>query len=659
VRNGSGIPIKPGTKMLDVFLQGPPGCQGDSCFMTAGAYDPYLNKRMDYTFTGTIQPMKLVFFDLKRRTSPIDPSVYDKPLGPFSGLYYSSKIMNYYGDSFHVTQGGYDYSWDYGTIPTGTDKPFIQVVDTSPRTNNELRNRNTYTPWQVNLSRFTTPGTCSIAPVPEVNGVPNPNLVPVWPSSTNNCADINDAALTTATNVGGGVGFMLLNGRRLGGNLGAIEAISNVAILGFQATQINQLVKAGATQALANAIAGQILWKSGTLGGIDYGCRETNDAARMACEQKNTMACATGSNLSDGSYCNNKLNCSPTSAPALNCYIGRFGWLGDSVSLDDQVANAAFIEMNMTSSTAFAALYPGEGTRGGNDRFPIRYSFPNCGLANQACINSKGNGDLSETDIGRMAQYARWLGGPTRSEFTVSLPEVIAGEQIFRDLQCNTCHVIDKIAIPPTIETAPTLPTMLPPAFRTRSAIAAAGANPFLSYLGTDLLMHDMGYLSQVAYNPSATIRDTNTGVVLNGCPDPTTPKTPTNPPCLGYQASQDFSDYVQKIRTPALKGLRFNRFVTGSFSNTIGYINPPVPSGNKPDPSPPHKPACDFLLHDGRACDAIQAAFLHDGPEIKTLRPVGPTVPPECMGNCTVIQALSKLGMQKLQNLRAFLYSL
>ena len=32
--------------------------------MTAGAYDPYLNKRMDYTFTGTIQPMKLVFFDL-------------------------------------------------------------------------------------------------------------------------------------------------------------------------------------------------------------------------------------------------------------------------------------------------------------------------------------------------------------------------------------------------------------------------------------------------------------------------------------------------------------------------------------------------------------------------------------------------------------------
>jgi hypothetical protein len=155
--------------------------------------------------------------------------------------------------------------------------------------------------------------------------------------------------------------------------------------------------------------------------------------------------------------------------------------------------------------------------------------------------------------------------------------------------------------------------------------------------------MHDMGYLSQVTHNTVASIRDTN-GVVQNGCTPATTPKTPTNPPCPGYNPTSDFSDYVQKIRTPALKGLRFNRFVTGSFSNTIGYLNPPVPSGNKPNPSAPHKPACDFLLHDGRACDAIQAAFLHDGPEIKQLGVIG---------------ALSNLSTQDLQNLRAFLYSL
>jgi CxxC motif-containing protein (DUF1111 family) len=88
------------------------------------------------------------------------------------------------------------------------------------------------------------------------------------------------------------------------------------------------------------------------------------------------------------------------------------------------------------------------------------------------------------------------------------------------------------------------------------------------------------------------------------------------------------FENYVQKIRTPALKGLRFNRFVTDSHKNTLH----------------PDDPACDFLLHDGRACDAIEAALLHDGPAIKKL---------------DVIEALSHLPMADLRALRAFLYSL
>jgi hypothetical protein len=88
----------------------------------------------------------------------------------------------------------------------------------------------------------------------------------------------------------------------------------------------------------------------------------------------------------------------------------------------------------------------------------------------------------------------------------------------------------------------------------------------------------------------------------------------------------------VQKIRTPALKGLRFNRFVTDSTRNTIGY----------PTQTPPN-PACDFLLHDGRACDAIGAAFLHDGPEIKQLGMITKLTDPKT----------------DLTSLRAFLYSL
>ncbi len=134
-------------------------------------------------------------------------------------------------------------------------------------------------------------------------------------------------------------------------------------------------------------------------------------------------------------------------------------------------------------------------------------------------------------------------------------------------------------------------------------------ATPFLSYLGTDLLMHDMGYLSQVA-SAAQPIRDSS-GAVLPA-----------------------FKNYVQKIRTPPLKGLRFNPYVTESHKNT----RPPQSAGDPPNP------ACDFLLHDGRACDAIEAAFLHDGPAVSKLG---------------VIQGLNGLSATQLMQLRAFLYSL
>ena len=78
--------------------------------------------------------MKLVFFDLKRVTShAYDDSVYSKPLAfsasqvaqapsavQTANLYYNNKIMNFYGDSFHVTKPGnynypvYNVAWSYG-----------------------------------------------------------------------------------------------------------------------------------------------------------------------------------------------------------------------------------------------------------------------------------------------------------------------------------------------------------------------------------------------------------------------------------------------------------------------------------------------------------------------------------------------------------------
>ena len=249
----------------------------------------------------------------------------------------------------------------------------------------------------------------------------------------------------------------------------------------------------------------------------------------------------------------------------------------------------------MTTSAGSKTL----STRGA-PKFPIRYDHANCGPADKTCVESKGNADLSEKDIDRMAEYARWLGNPTRSEFKVSLPEVIAGEKIFRQLKCDSCHVIKKIEISDPDD------TMLSSGFRERLKTRVKGpVLPFLSYIGTDLLMHDMGYLSQVA-DASQPIRDDD-GVVMKG---------------------KGFENYVQKIRTPALKGLGFNRFVTDSHKNTKN----------------PGDPACDFLLHDGRACDAIEAAFLHDGSPIKKLG---------------VIEGLNSLTPKEILELRAFLYSL
>jgi Di-haem oxidoreductase, putative peroxidase len=517
--------------------------------------------------------MKLVFFDLKRNTPPNDDSVYSKPLASSpsqvaqarsavqsANFYYNNKIMNFYGDSFHVTRPGYGmngYGWNYA--PANSNR---MVVNT-PRKNSELGK--TYQPLQVNLpmGAFVTPSSCQ----PGIDFVtPSPTSKP-WPTT---CKDIDDTAIRGAIN-GGTVGFMLLNGKRLG-NLNAIEAIPNAAIQGFYDNQKKVSV--------LGAAAGEIQYNAGTRGGVDG---------------------------------DKKLVC--TTKSLTNCYIGRFGWLGDRVSLEDQVANAAFVEMNMTTKAGYKQLYPN-----GSD-VPIRYNVPNCGPADKKCKDSGGNRDLTELDIDRMADYARWLGNPTRSEFTVFLPDVIAGEKIFVDKKCNTCHVIEKIEIPDPNDTMLTLVFRDRLAKRVDPTVDKSAGNPcmgkacpFLSYLGTDLLMHDMGYLSQVG-NASGSIRG-NDGVVKAG-----------------------FKDYVQKIRTPALKGLRFNRFVTDSHKNTK---NTCFSSTSPTTPAP--CPACDFLLHDGRACDAIEAAFLHDGPAIAKLG---------------VIPALTNLKPDAIRQLRAFLYSL
>ena len=115
-----------------------------------------------------------------------------------------------------------------------------------------------------------------------------------------------------------------------------------------------------------------------------------------------------------------------------NCFIGRFGWVGDRVSLEDQVANAAFVEMNMTTTRRLQLALYTQGRRVVPDPVPEAQLRPG---QQDVPSNRRATRDLTERDIERMADYARWLGNPTRSEFKVALPEVIAGEKIFRELR--------------------------------------------------------------------------------------------------------------------------------------------------------------------------------------------------------------------------------
>jgi hypothetical protein len=194
VRNGSGIPIN-ATGTLDATLQAPPGGMG---FMTGDTYNPYgPMQNRDYTFTGKITPMKLVFFDSKRSTNRLlsstirlDDSSYSKPLAASQAAqapsavktadpYYNNVIMNFYGDSFHVTRPGYGMAsnWSYGPAKSN------RIVVTADRFNRELNTHNV--PQQMNLGIFTTPNSgCQFAK--------QPDSMPPWPAS---CADINSVAI--------------------------------------------------------------------------------------------------------------------------------------------------------------------------------------------------------------------------------------------------------------------------------------------------------------------------------------------------------------------------------------------------------------------------------------------------------------------------------
>ena len=542
IRNGSGIPLMPNGKLPKIHVD-------------RGMNETFRINERDYTYTNPKLPaMKMVLFDLRAGPPRIEQCNADDQSSPASSVpaddpYFTNKVMNFYGDSLHVNQSGGLPTYTMAYVPIIQDSGFEVVVDGSPR---KPQGRDiAYQPMRTHISAVKTGSQCEKSSDIKANpGIENNR----WPED---CADVSGDAISRAL-ADGEIGFMHLLGRRLG-NTPLIEMIPDQSIL---ATQRVQAAAGGSGHpGCYGMTAGTRLMDSG---GRDYRRCET-------------------AQLGDGQN---------------DCYISRWGWIGDRASLEDQVANAAVVEMNITSRAGGTTLHENEQ----DTLKPVRYTHALCGPADAKCNPGKGNSDITEQEIDDMATYQRWIGIPQRSEYQVSSAAVQQGERIFTDeLQCNSCHVVEKI---PFVEFDNILPDEERASLKKLLARANGRADyPFVSYLGTDLLLHDMGYLSQVAPAPEhETIRH-NDGTI-----------------------KEEYASYVQKLRTPALKGMRFNRFVTDSNHNSSNGVG------------------CDFLLHDGRACDAVEAAYLHDGPAIKALG---------------TIDKLNSLSPQELTALRAFLYSL
>jgi hypothetical protein len=142
--------------------------------------------------------------------------------------------------------------------------------------------------------------------------------------------------------------------------------------------------------------------------------------------------------------------------------------------------NAANVEMNLTSHQLYS-------TPPDRAKDLVRYNKPVCDPAGAYCQKQAANSDITEQEIKDMATYQRWVGIPNRSEYQVVSAEVQAGEETFKDLQCNSCHVIDKIAF---IKDDNILPDEERDHLE-RLKIPSGGKTdyPFISYLGADLLI--------------------------------------------------------------------------------------------------------------------------------------------------------------------------
>ena len=138
--------------------------------------------------------------------------------------------------------------------------------------------------------------------------------------------------------------------------------------------------------------------------------------------------------------------------------VGRFGWKNQHASLESFSADAYLNEMGITSP-----LFPEENTSSGRDVGPY-----------DPLPEPEDDG----VDVVAFANFMRSTKAPSRGPIT---PAVQAGEQVFNQLGCGTCHV-------PTLVTAPAGTRINGGAFTVPAALGSKIIHPY-----SDFLSHDIG----------------------------------------------------------------------------------------------------------------------------------------------------------------------
>ena len=141
--------------------------------------------------------------------------------------------------------------------------------------------------------------------------------------------------------------------------------------------------------------------------------------------------------------------------------IGRFGWKSQHASLESFAADAYLNEMGITSP-----LFPDENTSSG--------TFVGYGTEFDPVPDPEDDG----IDVIVFADFMRSTKAPARGEITA---DALAGEMVFNNIGCNSCHVT-------TLVTSPPGTVINGGAFVVPEALGNKIIHPY-----SDFLLHDIG----------------------------------------------------------------------------------------------------------------------------------------------------------------------